>query len=194
MSILDEAEKTRRKVEEEYEPLNDRVEKTKKELEETDDIKRLRQEEKALSGEAKIQKAKEIKEVLNEKIKETLTPEEFKKYEAHENLHNTVTNILGRLEFDDAQFTQYAGMQYTNGAQLFLDDMSGADMPVDKISGVDHEGRRYIKADSFAEWIQGVEKRMRYTISTWPLPLGSMERRLVNARGKGAPEFKEMTM
>jgi hypothetical protein len=98
----------------------------------------------------------------------------------------------GRLQFDEAQYTQFVGMHYMNGTSLFHMEMNSKDLPLDKLRGRDFEGRIYFKTEEFGGWLEEMEKRMRYTIDTWKLPLGAMERRLVNPRGEGPPQFVDI--
>ncbi len=138
-------------------------------------------------------------------INETLELHLRKKYEPlatawetyNKNIPKTnsdFNSVLGRLEFDEAQYTQYGGMHYSNSTGLFHMEMESQDLPLDKLSGRDYQGRLFFKTEEFGGWLEGMEKRMRYTIETWPLPLGATERRLVNPRTSEPPKFVEMPL
>jgi hypothetical protein len=115
---------------------------------------------------------------------------------AKKNAYAESSKTLARLRFDEVQYAQYGGMHYNNSTGIFHMEMESNDLPMDKISGHDYEGRTYFKTTEFGPWLEESEKRMRYTIETWPLPLGAKMRKLVNPRqqDKEVPKFVDMTM
>ncbi|HRN96036.1 MAG TPA: hypothetical protein PLD54_01150 [Candidatus Levybacteria bacterium] len=66
---------------------------------------------------------------------------------------------------------------------------------MDKISGHDYDGRVFFKTTEFGPWLEESEKKMRYTIETWPMPLGASIRKLVNPRrGTEVPRYVDMPL
>lgn len=113
--------------------------------------------------------------------------------ENKDSAYKSSSEVLARLRFDEVQYAQYGGMHYNNSTALFHMIMNSQDLPMDKIAGRDYEGKVYFKPSEFGAWLEESEKRMRYTIETWPLPLGSMIRKLVNPRQNSeVPQYVDM--
>lgn len=114
--------------------------------------------------------------------------------ESEDDTFKRYSTVLKGLNFEEMQYAQYGGMHYSNSTGIFHMEMNSNDLPMDKISGRDHYGRIFFKTEEFGPWLEESEKKMRYSIETWPLPLGAMERRLVNPRSKGAPKYVDLPM
>lgn len=100
------------------------------------------------------------------------------------NIDKQYLEALKRLEFEDAAYVQFGAMHVGSGGGLFNLEMESKDMPVEDLIKRDENGRIGFSSKAFGEWLEGIEKTMRYLIETYKAPLGAEEDRLVNPRDK----------